>query len=294
MLAHPSQYLQAPAILAWTEIPSAYYAQEPRRRSYERALADHTALLSARGLVRRLDEAVLSRLDRHLVEHADLLLVNSRFSAEAIYRAYGVTARFVPLGVDGDVFRTRSVQRQRRVLSVGGLEPHKGHELAIETLARVPVAKRPSLLIIHGRGEIGRQQSLATCASRAGVGLELRHGISDVALARLYQESLATLCMSRLEPFGLTSLESLACGTPVLALAEGGFREVVDHGTNGFLVEPSPSAAAHALVKILAGELVATAEDLRASVWPRWSWAATACSTERSLRELVVPSAQLV
>lgn len=46
------------------------------------------------------------------------------------------------------------------------------------------------------------------------------------------------------EPFGLSVVESIACGTPVIAFARGSMPEVVDHGTTGFLVADVPAAVA--------------------------------------------------
>ncbi|MCW9098229.1 MAG: glycosyltransferase, partial [Ignavibacteriaceae bacterium] len=52
------------------------------------------------------------------------------------------------------------------------------------------------------------------------------------------------------EPFGLTVIESMACGTPVIAFNKGSMPELIDNGKNGFLVNTvSEAIAAVALVK---------------------------------------------
>lgn len=53
---------------------------------------------------------------------------------------------------------------------------------------------------------------------------------------------------SRLEPFGLAPLEANACGTAVVAIAEGGVRETIRHGVNGFLVPEDDSKKLGALL----------------------------------------------
>ncbi|MGB6886467.1 MAG: glycosyltransferase, partial [Candidatus Acidiferrum sp.] len=57
------------------------------------------------------------------------------------------------------------------------------------------------------------------------------------------------LMPSQLESFGLAALEAMACEVPVIATSVGGVPEVVEHGVDGYLVEPGDvkSAAAHAI-----------------------------------------------
>lgn len=52
----------------------------------------------------------------------------------------------------------------------------------------------------------------------------------------LYSNAAAFVCPSIYEPFGIINLEAMACGTPVVATAVGGIKEVVVHGETGFLV----------------------------------------------------------
>jgi glycosyltransferase involved in cell wall biosynthesis len=61
---------------------------------------------------------------------------------------------------------------------------------------------------------------------------------------RLLAGARATLFPIRWnEPFGLVMIESLACGTPVLAFPEGAAPEVIDHGTTGFLCDDEADMA---------------------------------------------------
>src|SRR5205085_1240864 len=63
--------------------------------------------------------------------------------------------------------------------------------------------------------------------------------------AEILGSSLALLHPIRFaEPFGLSVVESMACGTPVIAYPRGSMREIVDHGRTGFLVDTAEAAAA--------------------------------------------------
>ena len=106
------------------------------------------------------------------------------------------------------------------------------------------------------------------CARHSGVNLEFR-SVDDDNMAQLYSSVLATLFTPHLEAFGLVSIESMACGTPVLGVAEGGLRETILHEKTGFLLPWKPEAFSAALER-LATEPGLRTEMSRAGVaWVR-------------------------
>jgi glycosyltransferase involved in cell wall biosynthesis len=60
----------------------------------------------------------------------------------------------------------------------------------------------------------------------------------DYTLAALYNAADVMVVPSRMEAFGQTALESLACGTPCVAFRTGGLVDIVDHQQNGYLADP--------------------------------------------------------
>jgi glycosyltransferase involved in cell wall biosynthesis len=103
--------------------------------------------------------------------------------------------------------------------------------------------------------------------------------VTDAELAALYAGAECLLHAALLEGFGLTPLESLAAGTPVVGYRAGAVEEVV--GDAGVLVEPSdPDALGDALVAYLGDE--AQRRELRARAKPRaarFSWDRAAADT---------------
>ncbi len=78
------------------------------------------------------------------------------------------------------------------------------------------------------------------------------------------------LYTSQLEPFGLAPLEANSCGTPVVAVAEGGVRETIKDGLNGFLVDDEPEAIAQAIKLLLSdAELARTWATAAANTFSR-------------------------
>lgn len=91
--------------------------------------------------------------------------------------------------------------------------------------------------------------------------------VSQVELVDHYQSADLTLSTSRLETFGLTLLESLACGTPVGAFEVGGISDIVQDGVNGFLVAPyDRSEMATRLLRCFEGDHAYSTDELVQSV----------------------------
>jgi glycosyltransferase involved in cell wall biosynthesis len=267
-----------PALLAGLRTPSMFICHEPRR-----SLVEYPARRRARdehGMARRwvqvLTEPILGACERRWARSASLIVVNSAFSAESTIRAYGVAPAVWHLGVDPQRFRRVDVVPERPyVLAVGAVEPLKGHHLAVDALGRLPAGARPELHLVGERVLDSYQRELERLAAERGVQLRIRRGVPDQELAAMYSGALATLALGVLEPFGLSTIESIACGTPVIAVREGGYREVVVHGRNGWLIQRSARELSAAL-EALMSEPTFAPDELRESVLPYWGVAASA------------------
>jgi glycosyltransferase involved in cell wall biosynthesis len=275
---HPAQMTQAPFALARLQgVPSYYYAPEPRRRTYEQNYqpwldADSGMRRAFVSSARRFSEPLLAQLDRRATAGASIIATNSSFSVESISRAYGRQALLCHPGVQMDRFELVATPRERKLVSVGALDPTKGHDLVVNALAIIPKALRPSLTVVHERCDERFRTVLVERARDLSVDLDIVSGVSDAELVTLYGRAAATVAAARLEPFGLTPLESMAVGTPVLAVREGGFRETVQPGVNGVLVDRAPDALAEGIHKVLELSELLDPAAVRKSLCPYWSW----------------------
>jgi glycosyltransferase involved in cell wall biosynthesis len=243
VFANPCQYLQAPAALLWTRLPTLYFCDEPRRVDYEVAAAGSRSRRTA------MVYAPLYRgqrwLDRRATAVATELVTNSRYTMRQIHRSYGRHADVVPLGVP-DGFRPGAGPGSGgHVLSVGTLIPAKGHDLVLQACAMSKVRRR--VVVVAPRGDEQEEARLRRLAASLLVDLDIRTRISDDELRALYQTAQATLYLAEAEPLGLASLEAQACGCPVVVADEGGLPETVVAGRTGFVVSRDPSAAGRAL-----------------------------------------------
>jgi glycosyltransferase involved in cell wall biosynthesis len=169
----------------------------------------------------------------------------------------------------------------RYVLYVGQFDPRKNMDGLLSAFAHAAAVDRDLRLVIVGDlGKLARFLTNALERTRAPRERIVVTGrVDDKTLAALYAGAECLLHAALLEGFGLTPLESLAAGTPVVGYRAGAVEEVV--GDCGVLVDPSdPDALGEALVAYLGD--TARQRDLRARARPRaarFSWDRAAADT---------------
>jgi D-inositol-3-phosphate glycosyltransferase len=185
-----------------------------------------------------------------------------------LYAADADSVYVVPPGVDLDRFcpGDRAAAKRRfgfsddpLVVFVGRLQAFKGTDIAVDALGHLKrLVPDAQLAIVGGdspRGSRGEHVRLRLTARRLGVSERLRfmEPVSHLELPELYRAADVVVVPSASESFGLVALESSACGTPVVATAVGGLREVIRDGESGYLVRRRDAKAfAAALSRVLA------------------------------------------
>jgi glycosyltransferase involved in cell wall biosynthesis len=215
-------------------------------------------------------------------------VANSFFTREALYRIYGVDARVLYLGVDLETFHPLDLPRENMVLSVGALIPRKGFDFVVESLERIPKHLQPALVVVSNYEEPAERVYLEELAAARGVALRVRTRVSTDELVHLYNAAVCTVYAPIMEPFGLVPLESMACGTPVVAVKEGGVRESILHGQTGLLTNRHAEQFAAAIRTLLENEELAGryGEQARQYVLEHWSWGEAVQRLERHLAQV--------
>jgi glycosyltransferase involved in cell wall biosynthesis len=119
--------------------------------------------------------------------------------------------------------------------------------------------------------------------------IEFREHVSDEELARLYAGALCVVAPAYLEDYGLTAIEAMSFGKPLIVCDDGGgLTTFVEHGKNGLVVAPTGRAIAEAVRRlrddpVLAADLGANARDTAAA----FTW-------ERAMREIDAGIEQVV
>jgi UDP-glucose:tetrahydrobiopterin glucosyltransferase len=149
-------------------------------------------------------------------------------------------ARLIPGAVDTEIFRFRS-NPDRALCWSGRISPEKGLEDALR------VAKRLGMPL-NVCGRIDDEQYWRSIVKSASKEILNYHGfLTPERLSKVLGNSVAMLFTSRwTEAFGISIIEALACGTPVIAYDSGGPSEVIEGGKSGYLV---PSTDIDAMVQ---------------------------------------------
>lgn len=295
VLVNPCRFLQTPSVLRYLETPSVYYCHEPPRRFVQAKCRSDSGPLTPyqrfraawHTPARKLLDRALARRDRANYASAGTVLTNSQFTASLIQRYYGREARVCRLGVDAAVLHPGESAPGSYVLSVGALEPHKGFDFIVRSVALLPENSRPGLMIVANYVNPGVETDLRRLAESLSVRLYLEVGLTDHELLARYQGARVFAYAPHEEPFGLAALEAMACGLPVVAVAEGGVLESVYPGENGLLSARLESDFAAALAQVL------TDDGLRSALGQRgrrlaitdWTWEAAALRLEAHLNE---------
>lgn len=257
VFSEQDQFTMTPFLFRYLEKPTVYYCQQPSR-GQDAVLTDasRSALLTApvpvwkKAWRTHLRRNIL-KIDRENASHAKYILANSYFSRETILRAYGLNSYVSYMGIDANLFRPRSAQKENFVLSVGGCQPHKGYDFTIRSLSLIDEQKRPKMVIVSNSTTKAWEAHLVQMAARLAVDLEVKKSVPDSELVRLYNQAKLFVYAALLEPFGLAPLEAMACGTPVVAVREGGVRESVVHKETGILTERDEPTFAAAVTELL-------------------------------------------
>jgi len=174
------------------------------------------------------------------------------------------------------------------LLYVGNVMPHKNLLRLVEAFALV-ARRLPVRLVLRGWGRPGRVQALRERIAALGIEarVDWRPYAADEELLALYQGARALVLPSLHEGFGLTALEAMACGTPVVAARVSSIPEVV--GEAAVLVDPlDPESIAGGLGRILTEDSLC--KDLRERGLERarhFSWEATARAVQQAVARAV-------
>ena len=264
LFANSCFYYGVPFISRFVDIPKILYLGEPNRYLYEampeqiwEAPEDTTSKWNSKFWVyffsntwRTNKYRVYVREERKNFQAFNKVLVNSYFSMESCKRAYGLLSEVCYLGVDNNLFKpVNDLESKPYVIGLGGFYGHKNPELAIRSVEKIK-ENRPKLLWIGNMVDEKYWLEMVELARSLDVTLEVKKMVSDEQLVTLLSNAICMIYSSNLEPFGFAPLEANACGTPVIAVAEGGVRETIIHGKNGFLVNQNPEEIAQYILQL--------------------------------------------
>lgn len=171
--------------------------------------------------------------DRLAADRPDFFIANSNHVKRRIQKYYKKDSTVIYPPVETQKFQPSPKHKEGQYyLAVGRLTSYKRFDLLINTFNEM---KLP--LVIVGTGK--EEQALK---KKAGRFITFLGTIPDDELCEVYQRSIA-LIFPQTEDFGITPLEAMSCGKPVIAFSEGGALETVIPGTTGLFFSEQTSEA---------------------------------------------------
>lgn len=235
-----------------------------------------------------------ARLARDHVRRADHVLAGSAHAASLVGSELGVPSDRItttPLGAPGWAAEVRAARGRAvgsTILFLGTLEPRKNVGRLLDAYAAL-LARQPAAppLVLAGRPTPAAADWLERLQTAPLAGRVRTLGYVDDETRRgLYRDARMLVLPSLDEGFGLTALEALACGVPVVASTAGALPEVV--GDAGQLVDPHDTAAWTAALASLLDDRAALAQGAggpaRAAAF---TWTAAAAATRRAYASAV-------
>lgn len=180
------------------------------------------------GLVRILRPRYEAALDC-----MDYIVANSENVRSRIQRYLGKEAVVIhpPCAID-----TRGwISQDGYYLSLARLEPYKRVDKIVEAFMQMPDKK---LVVASGGSDFQRLKSMAENSKN----IHFTGWLDEPKLKELVGRAIATLYVPMDEDFGMSPVESMAAGKPVIGVAEGGLLETVVHGNTGILIPADLSA----------------------------------------------------
>ncbi len=162
----------------------------------------------------------------------DRIIANSDNVRLRLLNFAGINAEVIHPPIDADRFRW--LGQDNYYVSTARLEPNKRVDLIIEAFRRMPDQR---LIVLSGGSEFER---LKTKVSGMDNRIHFTGWQTDEQLRRWIGNAIATLYIPMNEDFGMSPVESMAAGKPVIGVAEGGLLETILNGQTGILLPEEP------------------------------------------------------
>jgi glycosyltransferase involved in cell wall biosynthesis len=246
----------------------------------------------------RGEGGIVPIVERLVVKRADHLIAVSNETRAAIVRRFAVAEGRVTVihhGVDQPLRRPSGLDHESLglrqgvlLLSVGRLEYRKGPDVLLRAVARLVLHGHDVRVVLAGAGLKAEYEVLA---NELGIAdrVTITGWVSEARKASLLELCDIYVVPSRLEGFGMTALEAMAAGKPVVSTPIGASRDgLVDEGCGGLAEAATPEAVAAAIERCIGrlrkGERLGARNRARAA---ESSWERAGRSTEKVYEYLI-------
>lgn len=219
-------FTKSPYLLRYISSNNKYYlCQEPQREFYEPSKYHDRTIKDK--LIKYLRYPI-KWIDENNVKYSNKIFCNSLYSQKTLKKIYKRDPEIVYPGVDVNFFTPSKKKKENIIICVGGINITKNQKFVANALT--PILDDYKLIFI-GDGKKYYKDKI----QKINKNIEIISNVSDYELRDFYRRAKLTCIAAYLEPFGLSSIESQSCGTPVLTVEDGGSVETVINGKTGFV-----------------------------------------------------------
>ena len=165
----------------------------------------------------------MKRWDFRAAQRPNFMIANSTYTQSMIKKYYGRESTVIHPPVEIERFAVKQEAPRRGFVTAGRQTPYKRIDLAVAacTQLKLPLAV------------IGNGPDHEKLLKLAGPTISFYDNVSDQQIASYFQQAAAFILPTNIEDFGVTAVEALAAGTPVIAYNQGGPRDYVIPGQTG-------------------------------------------------------------
>ncbi|OGY18524.1 MAG: hypothetical protein A2900_03310 [Candidatus Chisholmbacteria bacterium RIFCSPLOWO2_01_FULL_50_28] len=227
---------------------------------------DYKEELVMKGLIpfKNLLPNLLTPLVSFALKRADVVACVSRYAKEQADKLGARRSVIIPNGVDTTKFKPSyraqveevkseklKVKRRVRIITTSALIPRNGLDTLIDAVYLLPSSLNWEL-VIAGDGPLYNNLKLQISKYKLEQKVKLLGRVENRKIPQLLAGADLFIRLSRKEGFGVSFLEAMAIGLPVIATPIGGITDFINDGETGLLVEPDrPKEAAKAMERIL-------------------------------------------
>ena len=225
--------------------------------------------------------------ERYLARNCHRIISPTEDEKNALIQLYGASPEridVIPCGVNLDVFQPLDSELAKErlgfngdniILYVGRIEPLKGIDRLLRARACLQNSLKIRVVIVggdeHSHDEIEKLKGLARSLHLED-SVIFTGMIKHEELPAFYSAAVACVIPSYYESFGLVALESMACGTPVIANNVGSLRNIIRQGRTGYVLDNNYACdLADKIALLISAPDIQSALSIRASV-SHFSW----------------------
>ena len=213
-------------------------------------------------LIDKIKNKIVDRLEMSLGKHLWSRTLNNAYcipvsvtkTLEMLPEHNKRRAPIIPLGVDTKIFNcsnNEAVSQSITILFAGTIESYKGISYLLEGMQIVLKKFQDAKLILAGGGrELEYYKALA---EKLGIGKNVRFlgPIDFNKMPELYKKCDIFCLPSMFEAFGLSIIQAMSCGKPVVSTRTGGIPEIIENEKSGFLVPAGEAESiANAIIRL--------------------------------------------